>query len=192
MHQPLADFEKLKALRRFKAVCGPHSRCERYQLSRDLAAIRPSSSGLQGSAHYLRRSRNRRNFYQSLEAFRVMLATGVARSVQHATRSAAPRGRCLDEPCLRSVARQQYENIRSRSTLSYISAGQAIPTQLSTVSDSSPTGQSIGFPRGPLTGSFQPSTPSFPESICISFSFHSTFQRALSGYFGSVYSSRDS
>ncbi|EGZ70348.1 hypothetical protein NEUTE2DRAFT_130354 [Neurospora tetrasperma FGSC 2509] len=42
------DFEKLKALRRFKAVCGPHSRCERYQLSRDLAAIRPSSSGLQG------------------------------------------------------------------------------------------------------------------------------------------------
>lgn len=101
---------RLQALRSSKPCAssrqsvGPHSRCERCQLSRDLAAIRPSSSGLQGSAHHLRHSRNRRNFYQFWEAFRVMLATGAARRVQHVTRSAAPRRRCSTKPCLESAA----------------------------------------------------------------------------------------
>ncbi|EAA34238.1 hypothetical protein GE21DRAFT_3042 [Neurospora crassa] len=54
-----SDFEKLKALRKFKAVSGPHPKRGRSQLFRDLAAIRPLPNGHQGSGQYLKAFRNR-------------------------------------------------------------------------------------------------------------------------------------
>ncbi|KAK3487067.1 hypothetical protein B0T13DRAFT_491897 [Neurospora crassa] len=54
-----SDFEKLKALRKFKAVSGPHPKRGRSQLFRDLAAIRPLPNGHEGSGQYLKAFRNR-------------------------------------------------------------------------------------------------------------------------------------